>query len=477
MTKETKTKTSRKCLGSTRNKIIAVVAFLVVVITTIVTVVVLNKNDPEKKDEKKAVELNVDFASYETDDIFYDVEGNVRPNLPVDKTVQYDLCNVFVWIGPATAYHPILLKTANYHTNVKSLFFHSNFDKKMMEKYPNIEFVNIGNPEFFYAQSICRIFLLAKGDPLCKRLQEVLEDAPNISSTSPFAQLRMLNGLVFKEWLHPDRCKSWSMADADTVWGDIQTQIQDNPHYMDADLVSFGSGDTHHLYTRAQFTAHIQTRQPELVNNIWRFCPLISTMDAIINTFSTSFFGLDEGCYTYAVLQSKAIFNIVPQQLGVHSWDIDNIVWFKGKMFRSNNEELKGLLEQIRDGQLPPSVRDALGPVKAKTPALYMSDKNDCSPWLAPEYNYCLEHNPGHDGFVVQQFVGSHGKLLADVESHEAQRSIKEFPMFHLDFIKKELQKNVTSKIGEGGVLIVKKSGVVLFHKSIDRMLSDSQLL
>lgn len=38
-------------------------------------------------------------------------------------------------------------------------------------------------------------------------------------------------------------------------------------------------------YTRGQFTAHVQRNGNELVNDVWRYCKDLSTIDAMTETF------------------------------------------------------------------------------------------------------------------------------------------------------------------------------------------------
>lgn len=126
-------------------------------------------------------------------------------------------------------------------------------------------------------------------------------------------------GLIFQEWINPQKCDIWAWTDFDIVFGDIKGWIDRNSLVWGLDVFSVSALDYGDIYTRGQFTAHVQNtkhknRKNVDVNNLWKYCDRFRDLDFLANEFAEGSKGqcMDEGCYGRAVVDSGARFGLLP---------------------------------------------------------------------------------------------------------------------------------------------------------------------
>jgi hypothetical protein len=118
----------------------------------------------------------------------------------------------------------------------------------------------------------------------CERLYHgmVFYSATKSPNAPPMVQMRGMYGKIFEPWLKD--CDVWAWTDLDVIFGDLKGWMQGNPLVYENDIVTFSGMDWYKLYTRGQFTAHVQMRG-SYVNEIWRHCDILSSLESITDLF------------------------------------------------------------------------------------------------------------------------------------------------------------------------------------------------
>lgn len=221
-------------------------------------------------------------------------------------------------------------------------------------------------------------------------------------------QLRGLWGVLFDDWVSSNRCESWGWVDIGTAVGDM-ARWMDNTAIKDADIVTAHEGDHWRLYLRNSFTVHSYRRQPTVVKDLWRRCPDLATLPALIKTFGkpNDWLSLTEGCYSYGALTApgtKAI--LAPWQLP--SWtDTRLLILHDGRanycVGESNAEICRGWVRKFMEDQesevaankkadkpYNPAKKIFSSPPRSQKSTPLARSSSKCSEWLPVEYNLCL---------------------------------------------------------------------------------------
>lgn len=212
------------------------------------------------------------------------------------------------------SYVPLFLRSAQGSSSlIDFLIFHNgemnryfNEDETKIQNIPipsNVIFIDLKSTRSM-ARLLSRVIdqrLLQKSEDEVEKLIDQLE---RYIHKYPYTlvEFKPALGYIFEEYLK-DSYTHWGYSDIDIVFGDVPRWITSDEleHY---DIVTFGYGDQDRVYLRGQFTFH---KNIDAVNNIWRRCSYLSELDdRFKNGIDKSFhFESAEGCYSYAVLQTK----------------------------------------------------------------------------------------------------------------------------------------------------------------------------
>ena len=266
-------------------------------------------------------------------------------------------------------------------------------------------------------------------------------------------QLRMYNAHIFKEWINVNQCKAWAWLDADTVLGDIDRFIDNNELFWNAHVSTISQGDNDRIYTRGQFTAHHQFRDPN-VNSLWKYCNVTSSVSNIISVIQQDkFLTYDEGCYASGIVNQPQISLSIQSGQSDSISNDDPILWMDGRLFqfRKGYTYLLSHFDSWKDQGWPRV--DSTHPVLS---TLNLSSSG-CSGWIDPIYQVCHKSLLDNIALLIKN-----GTVFGFPKPHEEDPWIREIALFHLRFWRYPFKDNIMGDFSRP-ILLITKDGYESF--------------
>ncbi|RKO87393.1 hypothetical protein BDK51DRAFT_32164, partial [Blyttiomyces helicus] len=270
-----------------------------------------------------------------------------RNHLLPSKPGVMPLCLIATWAGPKlpALSHAFIRSLSPSGGQVRLNLFvdgalPSDLPSSTVAPYLNVVTLDSINSSYatrrwsgFISDRVCTYLGSPIGSAACNATEAALEIGARDTRYPPIMHFRGMYGRLFEEWVGPDHCDSWGWVDTDMIMGDVVGWLASSIQYRDADITTFSnlfrnSGPLS-LSTRGQLTIHNQRRVPHIVNELWRGCELLGSLENITHTFTNNeAIGIDEGCYSNAAFTSPdVVIAVLPWQAAdFEIWDYGLVV-------------------------------------------------------------------------------------------------------------------------------------------------------